>query len=367
MTALKRAYPAAALVASVLLTLPLAAGASGSSSVKGITADDEIEAIAMDGPLVAYDVSNRSSRARCNRLYAWNVKTGARKQLSGKGTCDADSTSTGAGVAEIAVAGVQVAWIVNEGGNEESIDWLYKSSSRQPRERKLAEAGRYGDVDGVLTGGWLGGLVGSGTLLAVNRWSTDKLGKVNGVKLQRIGRRLTKIASGSGTMRAASADSGRIAVLRSDGRVGLYSQDGALLRTFTPAPARAIALRKTLLVVLTMANELEIYRTGTGSRVRTWPVKGRWTKPGYIGSEARLDVHGGVAVYSTYHTVHAVRLSTGRDVVLVKAKKGRRIEGGLEIESPGVVYGPEEYDPKKRAIIGRVVFIPMGEVLAAVS
>src|SRR5204863_8510295 len=104
----RRYAPATALLVVALL---LPAGASARQA-KSATTYGEIEALAMDGPLVAYDVgTNANVGQRCNKVFAWNVRTGQKKKVSGKRTCDADSTSTGAGVAELAVAGKRVAWI----------------------------------------------------------------------------------------------------------------------------------------------------------------------------------------------------------------------------------------------------------------
>src|SRR5437667_4123391 len=127
----RRYAPATALLVVALL-LPV--GAAAHHATKGATTFGEIEALAMDGPLVAYDVGARENvNARCNKVVVWNVRTGARKKVSGKKTCDADDTSTGAGVAQLAVAGHRGAWIVNQGGNTESDDYLYTSSSGQPK------------------------------------------------------------------------------------------------------------------------------------------------------------------------------------------------------------------------------------------
>src|SRR5205809_2847361 len=103
---------------ALLLAFP-AEGAPTATRIKNT--NGWIESIGMDGPLLAYDVGGPS----CNKLFAWNVRTGAGALVSGKRTCAADSTSTGGGVTEIAVAGLRVAWIVNLGGNTESDDYLY--------------------------------------------------------------------------------------------------------------------------------------------------------------------------------------------------------------------------------------------------
>ncbi|MFN2579441.1 MAG: iron chelate uptake ABC transporter family permease subunit, partial [Pyrinomonadaceae bacterium] len=75
-----------------------------------------IEWLAMDGPLLAYDVKG-TRPDYCNKLFVWNVQTGGGALVSGRDTCEADDSSTGGGVVEVAVAGKRVAWIVNQGGN----------------------------------------------------------------------------------------------------------------------------------------------------------------------------------------------------------------------------------------------------------
>jgi hypothetical protein len=341
-----------AVLAAALVSGVTGAAATRSTNVK--RTNGWIEALAMDGPRAAYDVGAHGGHSACNRLFVWNVTTGSSARVSGKGTCDADSTSTGAGVRELAVAGTRVAWIVNLGGNTESDDYLYTASLPRPKERMLASAVRRGDVDGILQGTWLGGLVGSDVLLAVNSWSTDSKDAVSGASLRVIAPAgLTTIATGQAATLARSADLGRVAVLRPDGTVGIYAASGALLRAVSPASAKEVALRKDYLVVLTKTRTLELYNANIGAFIRKWPVP--------AGAE-NLDVHSGIAVYSLGRQVRALRLATGTDVVLTTAK--RAIEE-VEIEAPGVVYAFNTVKGTKD--IGNVAFVPLSRVIAAVS
>jgi hypothetical protein len=336
----------------VTLVLGAAATASPTSEVRRTTG--KVEALAMDGSRVAYDVASRSVGSGCNRVVVWNVTRRTADVVSGKGTCGADSTSTGAGVPELAVAGTRVAWIVNLGGNTESNDYLYAASVPRPKERLVATAQRTGDVDGILQGNWLGGLVGSDSVLAVNSWSTDSKNAVLGAALRAIGpAALTTIATGQAATLAHSADLARVAVLRPDGAVAVYSASGSLLTTINPGPAREVALRKDYLVVLTKARTLEIYNANTGGFIRKWPV---------AAGAAHLDVHSGIAVYSVRRQVHALRLATGKDVVLATA--GRAVLD-VEIEAPGVAYAFTT--PKGTKDLGTVTFVPLSRVIAAVS
>src|SRR3954452_3538385 len=143
-----------ALAALALLVATPAPAAPGPAAKTKNTAG-WIESLAMDGPRVAYAVEGSGSG--CTKVVVWNVVTGSAALASGPATCDADSTSTGGGVTQIAIAGTRLAWVVNQGGNTESSDSLYTATLGGPKERLLVTTVRRGDVDGTLTGGWIGG------------------------------------------------------------------------------------------------------------------------------------------------------------------------------------------------------------------
>jgi len=333
-----------AVAALLLVALPASAAPGPAAKTKNLTG--WIESLAMDGPRVAYAVSGG---AGCTKVFVWNVQTGGGAVASGKATCGADSTSTGGGVTQIAIAGTRLAWTVNLGGNTESSDSLYTAGVPGPKERLLVTTLRTGDVDGTLTGGWLGGLVGSGDRIAVNRWTTNEQGEVATGLLQRVGTKLTTLATGTQALHAQSLDLRRVAVLRADGHVALYDVDsGNVLLTVAPSSARDVALRKDYIVVLTRTKTIEIFNSRTGAAVRSWPV---------AAGASRLDVHSGVAVYAVGRTVHALRLSDGADRVVATAPRG--IEG-LEIEAPGVVYAYNTVKGTKD--VGNLAFVPLAKV-----
>jgi hypothetical protein len=330
------------LAAGVLVTLAAALPARATTASR-ITSG-WIEAIAMDGPRVAYDVRSTT----CNKLFVWNVVTGGGVRVSGKRTCAADSTSTGAGVREVAVAGKRIAWIVNLGGNSESDDYLYAASLPRPKETLLASATRTGDVGGTLAGGWIGGLVGDAGLLAVDTWQTSAAGGVTAAALRLVRPQgLSLVASGPATVRAAAADDGRIAVARGDGTVALYSRGGKLLATIAPSSLKEVALAKGTLLVLTRSRTLEVYDPATGAAVKTLPVA-----PG----ASHVDVQSGLVVYATWRRVHLLRLADGRDVVLATAP---RAIVGLEIEQPGVVYAYNTVAGVRE--VGTLVFVSLAK------
>jgi hypothetical protein len=297
----------------------------------------EIEALALDGTRLAYDVGAEYSPKRCNTVYVWNLGRHTTTRVSGRQTCGADNTST--------VAGSRVAWIVNQGGNSESGDYLYTALVAHPGERVLTSAFRTGDVSGTLTGNWLGGLVGAGTFLAVNHWATDSHGEITTAGLERVGARMSDLAQGQATMTARSTDGRQLAVLRSDGTVGIYSTRAQLRRTVVPSSAAEVALRGDYLVVLTKASRLEVYNSHSGRRLRSWRV---------AAGAAQLDASSGLAAYSAGRTVHVVRLATGKGVF------GTRAAGtiaAVQLEPSGLAYasrGPSN--------TGRVAFVPMSRL-----
>jgi hypothetical protein len=349
-----------AFVASLLpLALAVSAAATNTPTSRAIRTKQSIEAMTMSGSRIAYDLSGTFPRTRCaNMILVRNVKTGTIQRVSGKTTCGADGSSTGLGVGELAFVGKRFAWIVNYGGNTNSEDYLQTASLPRPREKQLAHAYREGNYD-AMGGNWIGNLVGSGKLLAVNRWSTNAKGIVKRSELDLVGPNgLRRVVLGAKAIFAQSADSGRIAVMRADGTVGIYDSAGKLLVEVAPKSAKEVALRRNNLLVLTKTRTVEIYDSRSGAYLRSWPVP--------EGAE-RLDAYAGIAVYAD-HTftglerfkVHVLELTTGKDVVVGSGtvSTGKRPSRDVQLEAPGLVYVRGEHT---------LVFIPLGRLLAAVS
>ena len=333
----------ALLVAALVLALPAQAAGPRVKNTKGA-----IESLAMDGPRVAYAVAGGSG---CTKVFVWNVRSEGAAVVSGPKTCNADNSSTGAGVREVAVAGLRVAWIVNQGGNTESIDYLYTATLGGAKERLVATAFRSGDVDGTLTGAWMNHLVGAGGDIALNRLTTDSAETITQASLQRLDSGLVTVALRPASLYTASVDLGRVAVLRTDQKVAVYDvHSRRLVLTIAPSSAKEVALGKDYAVVLTRTKTLEVYNSHTGALLRTWPV---------AAGASRLDVHSGIAVYAVGRTVFAIRLTDGRDAPIATAP--RAIEG-LEIEAPGIVYAYNTF----RALneVGNLGYVPLTQANA---
>lgn len=329
---------------------------------------DRVVSLAMDGPRIAYDVAAgyAGARKRCNGVYVWNVASGTTARVSGRGTCDYEGSSTGQGVREIAVAGPRVAWIVNEGGNTYHKDYLYTAALSRPKEHLLASAYREDEGEGTLTcgqphartfGKWIGCLVGARTVLVVNRWSTGRSGDVTSARLDSIGKRLREITSGRGSMDALSTDGGRVAVVRRDGTVALYSaRGGSLLRVVSTSAAEA-AVRGNDLVVLTSTGELEVRNSRSGALLHKWPL---------AAGARSLDVCRGLASYAAplhggygAHAVHVIGLSSGKDRIVAQHPYIWTAVGDVQLEPAGLAYDVSVGRASDR---GAVVFLPMSSL-----
>jgi hypothetical protein len=265
-----------------------------------------------------------------NRVLVWNVRTGKTVKVSGKKTAAADSTSGGEGVFELALAGTRVAWLASEGGNLESTDFLFASSTTQPRERRVASATARGDNCPGCAGRWLGGLVGSGNTIAFNRWTTDPQGQpVTGGLYLLNGAQTRPIATGLNTVQAVSCDAGRVAVLHSDGSVAVYAKSGQVLTTLPAESAKEAALSGKKLVVVSETRQLQVYDSSSGSLEKTLPTHGSGLH--------NLDVQGNIAIYTTGPRVRAVNLSSGKTAAVVALGKHNEIQLA-RIGSAGMAY-----------------------------
>lgn len=334
-----RVYVLFAAAAAVALTPALGATGATRPKPRVKTVNGEIRALAMDGPIVAYGV-NYLTDAECGgRVFYWNVQTNGGGVVSGKRTCEANSTSTGSGIVAVAVAASarRFAWVDNEGGNTESDDFLFSSSLPKPTERYLGMAMRTGNVDTAeLDGDWLGGLTGDGRIVAVSRSTTENETFVSG-SLRLIGKRgLTTIARGADSVASTSASQGRIAVVSpTRGKINVFSSGGRLLRSFEIADAGAAITAKEL-VVLTDAS-LQVFNLGSGKLVHTWPAKPRGLS---------LDADSGFAAYHVgceprrrcLQPIYVTRLADGKTRVLARVDSRREFITGMALEPAGLVY-----------------------------
>jgi hypothetical protein len=349
----------------LVLAVSAAAGTPPAGKVKWTNAG--IMTVAMDGSRVAYSTES-------NAVYSWDVRSGRSARLA------RPSSSSWPLVHEVAIAGRRVAWIARDvaGNSQETNEDLYTASVTGAGLKKLGTA--YHALDFIepqptrgvwlWRGDWITGLVGSGKLLAVSRWTTtpDQQGEttISNARLSLISAttgRLHPIAAGEPSIVSRSVDGGRVAVLRPQGGVGIYSAAGTLLRELNPPTAREIALSGDNVVALTETSMLSVYNWRSGRLVHNWRV------PSVSNAVFLEDVYGSTAVYSVYshgRNLHLLQLSTGKDLLLVKGP-GLAPDAGFgeshdaQLEAPGLVYAVSKGGG------GKLVFVPMARVLAAVS
>lgn len=363
------------LVAAVS-TLALAATAAGTRAVgtMAIRPHGIVLALALDGRRVAF--------GNGPKIVVWNLATGRQTRMGGVG----DKHLVG-----LAIAGSHAAWLADAGGNEEADQYLYTSSLLRPKQRQVAQELRSGGQCGAgqigyqpaCAGSWLGGVVGSGNRILVNRWATNTAGAITkgGLFVLR-GTRFKPVATGSDTVEAVAADSRSVAVQQwrwhpAGKAIHVYSSSGRRLSNVNPKlQPLSVDVSGRNLVVLQRDGKLALYDARTGALRRTFHLHPKVlppheVPPGNPGQLQALAVHGNIAVYSKpvrfvrggtprVSAIHALNLSTGKDRAIAQAPGQIPL---ARIDSAGLVYATEGegYGPNG------IVFVPYGQVAAAVS
>jgi hypothetical protein len=381
-----------AFLSLAMLVVSAQAGTAKPQSGKVKHTARPVLALAMDGPRVAYMRTD-------GRVGVWNVVTGATSVI--KGNYPSRGRSFGHESGEVAIAGKRVALITRFaiGNTEQTQERLY-TAPLGGTARQLGKLTNHtsvaGSCDGPVPvpggadGDWLGGLVGSGKILAVSRWKADGSSptETTNERLNLIEpTKLRTIASGPGAIVSQSTNSGHIAVLRSteawgdvyDGSlrqstpmVGIYSTSGALLGEVALAPLPSdsclgqplgvvrIALSGNRLVVLRVefpqagprTTTVDVYDWTTGALVHIWPLAIPPTADG-------LSVSGRIAVIEGNLRLRLLDLTTGKTTKIAGVNPGT-------IGSRGLVYAVNSY-PGKQPGHGKLVFVPTAKLLAALS
>ncbi len=357
--------------APLLLVFVVSAAATTSTPTRAVKqAGRSVVAVAIDGQRVVYSSDD-------NAVYVWNIGSGATTQLRrGAGKFTDNPT-----IREVAIAGKRTAWITlaSAGNSQETWARLFTAPVTGPSGRKLASAFRVDGCDEgnieLWNGDWLSGLVGAGDVLAVGRWTTTPNADASGLTISKArlslivpGRQpLRAIASGTSSIVPAAVDAGRIAVLRPDDSVGIYSSKGSLLREITPSSAKELAFGGGRVVVLTDTKTLEVYDAGTGALLHTWPVATTtsYAQAGHLSAYGRIGVYLVDARYMSAR-LHIVDLGTGRETVLSASEhlgSPDAVVGRI-----GLVYAVNHwYGGAQPRQTGTLVFLSTNRVLAGIS
>jgi hypothetical protein len=347
----------------LLLVFSAQAGAAKSHLSSAKQSSAPIWSLAMDGARVAY--------ASGGKIHVWNTVTGATSVVKGKYS---NATHT-VNASQIAIAGKRVAWIKDrQFGDTEEGEKLYLAPIGG-QARQVMNVYRYGvDDSSHTTGGWIEGLVGSGSNLAVSTWRSGGTTATDQQLSLVTAHGLSALAGGSGAIVSQAVDSGHIAALSSSlwaasPRVSIYSTDGEPLDQFSLGAAKEIALTGNQLAVLTPSPTptIEIYDWTTGALEHTWPAKGATTATSGPKQVGHVEAYGGLVLYSVYsgyvggnQTLHVLDPGTGNDAV-VGSVKGFGANREWAIGSRGLVYAVNSGVYSSSAH-GKVVFVPTAKL-----
>ena len=319
----------------------------------GVRLKQPVEYLAADGGRVAYSF--------CGQLVAWwapGSRTGGRFGPPAQFTCPPPSSPER--VYSLAVAGGQVGYAVNYGGIQTN-SWIKVVSFAQPANVRIVASQTACCRGSVLGEGRMGFVVGQGTLLAFTRWQlcgdpgtsppcgigsaaivasslySLPLPPAGGSTCPSEPFQCTQIGTAPSLVGALSADSGRLALLRSDGSLAVIDASGAPVSIYAATswgPTLAAELAGSDLVQLTQGT-LRQFDATTGLVRRTWPVANVTSggicrrlpcAPQLLTLE---DAASGLVAYTLQGMVHVLRLTDGRDVVLAAGTTARFVASGL--------------------------------------
>jgi hypothetical protein len=351
----------AGLLLAALLALSTQAGAAKPQPTKVRLTANPIWTLAMDWPRIVY-ASGKDGHQES--VHVWNMATGAARVVKSVHG-EAHHAS------EVAITDEQVAWVKSvQSGNTELDHWLY-TAPLGGSTHLLRHVHGYADQGCGPGGPQIGGLVGSGNMLAVSTWTVNADYSASGQQLNLITPRgLRTIATGANAIVSESADGGRIAVLplptenvipegcgpsAPSASAAIYSTTGRLLNRIALSPIssiREIALSGKQLVVLTTEQSqtaatvtLAVYDWTTGTLLHNWPLA--------VQLGERLAVYKQLAAVETPYRLYLVNLNTGKYVRIAPA-------GGTSptaIGPQGLVYAVNPHNT------GKLVFVPMAKLL----
>ena len=276
------------LVAGAILLLT--GGVAAAAPPARVTAPGPVGALAADGVRTAFTVER--SPGDCDRVRVWNVATGGVSKLGRRTHCI--DTSTGHGIASLAIAGRRTLWLHYVGGNLR--DWsLWTATTTRPLPLRLADVTLDVDVGSPIVVGAADTSLRTGGLLpyAVGR---------NVVVLRENGSRaLAWRAPESVTALGVNVD--RLAVALADGRILTLKGSTVVDERAGSVPASAVFATAAGVVA---QRGREILLEGTSQSFHL-PATGRL-----------VDAEGSRAVYVARGVVHLVDLGSGTDRVVAR-------------------------------------------------
>jgi hypothetical protein len=333
-----------------------------------------VSELAADGGRVAILVRTKTGSCARDRVAVWAPRTRSFVPI-GASAC-VGSTSTGAGLFSVGLAGTRVAYVQFAGGNTRELQ-LRLASLRRPRPATVASAS-FG-VDEV-QGTEIGRVSGDGSLLAFDWWSQClpcaapiaprasifRVVSSGGAACPNAGLgalpRCRPLVSAAASLRLLAVGGG-LTVMRSGDDVAVRALEGMAVYSGAFAGLRAARIDARILLVLTrVGTQSSLWTVDLSSGLRSGP----WLLPaaksagdevcgdpsGCRPAPLRLaDYQNGVAVYVLGRVVHLLRLSDRRDVAIRAPGVG---PVHAQLEPPGLFYS---YSPAGNPSRGRVAFV----------
>jgi hypothetical protein len=291
------------------------------------------------------------------QVVVWTAPT--RRASSVKDLCLGDA------VAQLALGGGQVAWLVRGGGND-----LELSVSAAPlaggKARDIEFTTNGNRAGGDPRGGWLGRLLGGESVLAYDGWtltcdvpegygcdgSNTRLIVKNQRLVRIVGRRKVVVKHGPASYGLAAVGGGRMAV-ESSGAVSVLSPSGHQVATVAASgdnPPRAVALSRTRLAVLRTFT-LDVYSPANAKQAKSIPL-------GPAASFQLAGVNAQLALLRSRRRLLLVRLRDGKLLSLALQTKSYV---DAKLTSSGLFYA---YNAPRGRARGRIVVEPTASLLA---
>jgi hypothetical protein len=351
----------AALAPVVLIAVFLTASAhgQGARSDAVFSVQGRITILAADGNRAAVATHVKPG---CGRIVVWNAPGKASVRIKpGILGCAGD------GVTQLALGGGRVAWIEQGGGNDLELSVMAaRLSGGAARQLQFATNGDRAGADPA--GEWVGQLLGAGSLLAYNSWTqicdkpaneecgeNDPSLRLTKEKLVRIvdGRRLV-VTSGAAAY-ALVAVGGRRMAVETGGAMTIRAASGAQVASVPDVvgSARGVALSKTRLAIERTLT-LDLYNPATGAAAKSLLL-------GTAASLSLADVTSRLALLRGPHRLVLVRLSDGKRLSFPLRPGAAATLVGGRLTDAGLFYA---YNTRSVSLPGRIVFEPMGKLLA---
>jgi hypothetical protein len=279
--------------------------ASAAVADRTVTSPGKAQALARSGYSVAF-LSGPYARHCGSHVRLWDLATGGvyRLGLHPDVVCN-EGSSTGTGIADIAVAGNRVLWLFYAGGLTR--DWvIFTATATRPHERMLEfRPVEYDAPPPIVLG------TGSEAVLPYSIGPTVKVLGADGAK------RYTWTAPGRVTN--TTAYQGQVAVFVKGGTCYVLSASGSVQQTykFPVGAVQEFALAGAGLVVQLTGGKVEI-RNGRVVRKLTLPAGARM-----------LDYAEGILLYKLGTQIRGRRVATGRDALLRNATFATLEHNGL--------------------------------------